>query len=95
VLAALGVVACGDAGLAGLGDDPASSEPEPETSTSELGSVVADLRADNNRDGVVSFTDPTEDSGEDVWNADHGAVFLANIDDDQETCSPSSTSRSR
>ncbi|MBX3207316.1 MAG: protein-arginine deiminase [Labilithrix sp.] len=87
LLAAAAVVACGDAGLDGEGESTSSAEPEPEIATSAVGSVVADLRADTNRDGVISFTDPTDDVGEDVWNADHGAVFLANIDDDQERCS--------
>jgi protein-arginine deiminase len=45
-----------------------------------------DLRADTNRDGVIRFDDPTDDDGEDAWDAKHGAVFLANIDDDTERC---------
>ena len=86
-LFATGLVACGDVGLGDLGGQTSETEPEPGVAESEVGSIVADLRADTNRDGVVSFTDPTDDAGEDVWNADHGAVFLANIDDDQEVCS--------
>ena len=50
-------------------------------------SGVVDIRADNNRDGVVSFDDDADDEEETVWNAQHGAVFIANIDDDQERCS--------
>ncbi len=60
----------------GTGTDPGTSET----------GVVADLRADTNRDGVVRFDDPADDDGEDVWDAKHGAVFLANIDDDEEKC---------
>lgn len=45
-----------------------------------------DLRADTNRDGVVSLTDDADDIGEEFWEADHGAVFLANIDDDDLSC---------
>jgi protein-arginine deiminase len=45
-----------------------------------------DLRADTNRDGVIRFDDPADDDGEDTWSAKHGAVFLANIDDDLEQC---------
>jgi protein-arginine deiminase len=60
------------------GADPASSA---------LDSVVADLRADSNRDGTISFDDPTDDAGEDEWTESHGAVFLANIDDDEVVCS--------
>src|SRR5687768_2188658 len=48
--------------------------------------IIADLRADTNRDGVVSLDDPSDDLGEDDWNAAHGAVFLANIDDDALEC---------
>jgi len=50
--------------------------------------VIADLRADTNRDGVIRFDNSADDDGEDVWDATHGAVFLANIDDDQVSCSP-------
>ncbi|MRG93299.1 protein-arginine deiminase family protein [Polyangium spumosum] len=49
----------------------------------------ADLRADVNRNGTIDLDDPTEDQGEDTWDAQHGAIFLANVDDDQEQC-PSS-----
>jgi protein-arginine deiminase len=47
---------------------------------------LIDLRADTNRDGVVSFTDPSDDKDEETWTDDHGAVFLANIDDDTKAC---------
>lgn len=30
--------------------------------------------------------DPTEDQGEDAWDSTHGAIFLANIDDDLGAC---------
>lgn len=52
---------------------------------------VADLRADTNRDGVVNLTDASDESGEDNWTSASGAVFLANIDDDQKTCPTAST----
>ena len=61
------LVACGDAVLGdanGNGSSSDPSEPNPAVSTSELGSVVADLRADTNRDGVVRFDDPTDDTAE-------------------------------
>ena len=51
--------------------------PEPD--------VLADLRADSNRDGAVSFDDDT-DKEKLAWNASTGAVFLANIDDDSLRC---------
>ncbi len=47
--------------------------------------VGIDLQADTNRDGVVNF-DATDDEGEDSWDANHGAVFLANMDDDDKSC---------
>jgi protein-arginine deiminase len=56
--------------------------------------TCADLRADVNRDGVVDTTDPADDLNEDTWDATHGAVFLANIDDDQEVCPDSGSDSS-
>ncbi|WP_164015670.1 protein-arginine deiminase family protein [Pyxidicoccus trucidator] len=47
---------------------------------------IPDLRADVNRDGVVDLEDPTDDEGEDSWSAERGAIFLANIDDDERVC---------
>lgn len=45
----------------------------------------ADLRADANRDGQVRFDDDSDANKLD-WNAKVGAVFLANIDDDDLHC---------
>lgn len=96
LVASLLVAACGGADDAtvpapvtepGAGTDPGT--PSPGTTDTPLPSPtdpIADLRADTNRDGEVKFDDPADDDGEDVWDAKHGAVFLANIDDDQETC---------
>ncbi len=47
---------------------------------------VVDLRADVNRNGIVELDDPSEDEGEDTWTAERGAIFLANIDDDERAC---------
>ncbi len=47
---------------------------------------VVDLRADNNRNGTIDLDDPSEDRDEDTWNLNHGAIFLANIDDDLVAC---------
>jgi protein-arginine deiminase len=47
--------------------------------------ILADLRADSNRDGAVSFDDDS-DKEKVTWNASAGAVFLANIDDDTIRC---------
>jgi protein-arginine deiminase len=105
VLLATGVVlaACG-----GSGNDPIPTTPDPGPTGSSgappastgtapvtkppITTGPIDLRADTNRDGVISFDDVAsggDDIGEDVWDAKHGAVFLANIDDDEEKC-PSS-----
>lgn len=58
--------------------------------TTPLAPVVAlplvDLRADVNRDGVVDLAATADDDQEDTWDAKHGAIFLANIDDDLNTC---------
>jgi len=45
-----------------------------------------DLRADVNRNGTVDLDDPTEEQAEDTWDNKHGAIFLANIDDDLHAC---------
>ena len=48
--------------------------------------VQADLRADVNRDGTIDLSGSTDDTAEETWDATHGAVFLANIDDDPLAC---------
>ncbi len=52
---------------------------------------VIDLRADVNRNGTVDLNDPSEDFEEDSWDATHGAIFLANIDDDENACPTTGT----
>ncbi len=44
-----------------------------------------DLRADVNRNGIIDL-DAADDDKEDTWDAQHGAIFLANIDDDAARC---------
>lgn len=56
----------------------------------EGGTPVVDLRADVNRDGNVDLADPADDVDEESWDASHGAVFLANLDDDENACSKAS-----
>ena len=48
--------------------------------------MQADLRVDANRDGKVDLTGATDQEGKGTWTAKSGAVFLANIDDDEKTC---------
>lgn len=61
----------------------------------QLATVVAlplvDIRADVNRDGVVDLVNLADDDGEESWDARHGAIFLANIDDDMNRCPRSGT----
>lgn len=52
----------------------------------EPGTPPIDLRADVNRNGLVELEVASEDEGEDTWDARHGAIFLANIDDDSARC---------
>jgi len=95
-LAALPLAGCGGSPSSAIDDETSPADPEPGGPPPGVAAVpvppgalptsVVDLRADTNRDGVVSFDDPADDDGEDVWDRDHGAIFLANIDDDQERC---------
>jgi len=55
------------------------------------GEVIVDIRADVNRNGTIDLMDPTEDMNEDTWDANHGAIFLANIDDDEQACPTTGT----
>jgi protein-arginine deiminase len=45
---------------------------------------VADVIVDSNRSGVLEPGDPTEELNKDDWNAAQGAIFIANIDDDDQ-----------
>lgn len=81
VIAAALATACGTAGdERRSGGEPV--EPPPPA-------IVADIRADSNRDGEVRFDDSDRDKL--TWSATNGAVFLANIDDDSERCSARGT----
>lgn len=93
LVSSLLVAACGgsDAEVGTPPVDPATSQtptdPKPSTPVEPPArDEDVDLRADTNRDGVVRFDDPADDEGEETWDAKHGAIFLANIDDDQEKC---------
>jgi protein-arginine deiminase len=87
-------------GVAGVaGSDAADSASAPEAASDGPGETadtsppapVVDLRADVNRNGTVDLEDPTEDASEDTWDKTHGAVFLANIDDDTHRCPKTGT----
>lgn len=61
-----------------------TSTPAPGADAGPTATIVADLRADSNRDGDVRFDDT--DAIKTAWDAKNGAVFLANIDDDKGRC---------
>ncbi len=44
------------------------------------------LVADANRNGTIDFDDTTETTLKTAWDATHGAIMLANIDDDSLRC---------
>ena len=70
----------------------ASAPPDASAPEVDAGNVpIVDIRADVNRNGTIDLDDPTEDLNEDTWDSTHGAIFLANIDDDQQTCAKSGT----
>ncbi|HCF62171.1 MAG TPA: hypothetical protein DFS52_29795, partial [Myxococcales bacterium] len=86
--------ALSDAGApddAGGPDEDAGGLPDAGEPDAGLPLAIIDLRADVNRDGVVDLEDPTEDWAEETWDSTHGAVFLANIDDDLSACPKSAT----
>ena len=68
------------ASVASLVSCSSSSSSEPSEPA-----IVADLRADSNRDGQVRFDDDS-DAQKTTWDATNGAIFLANIDDDASRC---------
>ncbi|WP_307855835.1 protein-arginine deiminase domain-containing protein [Kibdelosporangium banguiense] len=49
-------------------------------------SLVADLRADVNRDGVVDIGGQSDVAGKQTWTPGRGAVFLPNIGDKHRRC---------
>jgi protein-arginine deiminase len=77
-------------------DDPMTPGPHGKTgSTGVTGKTMPgtpegplNLRADSDRDGALSGADDAQD---DVWDASAGAVFLANLDDDQQKCPTTGT----
>jgi protein-arginine deiminase len=69
-------------------EDCSTSEDENcDGQTPPCSGIVVDLRADVNRNGTIDLADPTEDANEQTWDDSHGAIFLANIDDDDASCS--------
>jgi protein-arginine deiminase len=90
--ASAALAACGSSGN---NDDPDSGWPPvvvypdggfPTDGGDNVPRVVVSLRADVNRDGIVSITDDSDEAGKADWTAERGAIFLANIDDDLGQC---------
>lgn len=54
--------------------------------TGATGAAEVDLRVDTNRDGTVDLMGDSDETGEDTWGPAAGAIFLANIDDDEAAC---------
>jgi protein-arginine deiminase len=57
----------------------ACDDAKPLEGKDEDAPLVADIDADTNRDGVI---DTDDDADEDGFSAGHGAVLIANVDDD-------------
>jgi len=73
---------------------PQDEDCDGQTPPCQVDDPVIDVRADVNRNGTIDFNDPTEDANEQTWDANHGAIFLANIDDDQSACPTSGSDSS-
>ena len=71
------------------GTEDGTKETAPTPVVPAKPGIVADLRADSNRDGDVLFDET--DAEKTTWDAKHGAVFLANIDDDKGRCAKEGT----
>lgn len=69
--------------LAACGDDTASGGG-PAGGGSAGPAYVIDVVVDTNRDGKVDPAAAEDQDGEDSWDATHGAMFLPNLDDDDE-----------
>jgi protein-arginine deiminase len=65
---------------------PITAFVAPACSSSPTASAL--IIADTNCNGTLDWTDATETdkTAKNEWNASHGAIFLANIDDDLEAC---------
>lgn len=74
-------------GLFACSNSPNQSDGGP----MDAGGPIVELRADTNRNGTIDWDDPSEGQNKDKWDAKHGAIFLANIDDDTSMCPKSGT----
>ena len=65
---------------------PDDEDCDGQTPPCPPGYPLVDLRADANRDGVVETGELSEDDDEERWDEERGAIFVANIDDDELAC---------
>lgn len=72
--------------LVACGSSPPETPPPNDGEDEPPRGPIVDLRADVNRDGVVDVEGDSDEEGEDDWTAERGAIFLANIDDDESRC---------
>jgi protein-arginine deiminase len=83
---ALALAASASSAACGGDDDEATgastSGPSGTTTGEQPPEPVIDIAVDTNRDGVANAADPADQDGEELWDATHGASFLANLDDD-------------
>lgn len=61
---------------------PACSSDDGTPGGKQPPAPVSNLVADTNRNGVLDFDDPSEETAEETWTREAGAVFLVNLDDD-------------
>src|SRR5262249_30587485 len=71
----------GVAALGGCGGD-AETGSTSGTHKPPKPSAVVQIVVDANRNGQLDYDDPTELDNKNGWTAEHGASFLANLDDD-------------
>ncbi len=67
-------------------DTPIDENCDGQTPACQSIIPIIDLRGDANRNGTVELAGTADDANEAQWSAQSGAVFLANIDDDQSAC---------
>lgn len=81
--------------VAGCGDDDTvrrpstgQEQPDPDTENPQPPSALVDLVVDADRSGALEPGVAAEDEGEDTFSTRAGAVFLANLDDDDDDGKP-------
>jgi protein-arginine deiminase len=76
----------GDAGSGGTAGEGGEGGEGGAGGSIQKPTPIVDLRADTNRDGAVDLAGDADDKDEETWDKTHGAILLANIDDDEKKC---------